>query len=94
MQWAIPNSGGAAVSEEVRVTAFCNNAIAGGVFDADKSGWWISDELGDGDSLIAMGNQCGVFIARVSSPVFASGRTRKKSDHTVHSTINHRQCSQ
>jgi hypothetical protein len=50
--WEI-STGGNAVLEEVVVTAFCDNPIAGGSFDSLNNRWYISDVLGDGDSLTA-----------------------------------------
>jgi len=53
-EWEIFNSPGAIVFQEARVTAHCNNEIAGGVFNDQTNTWSISADLGDGDSLVAV----------------------------------------
>lgn len=56
-KWEIfAGGGGNAVIEAVPVTAFCDNQIAGGAFDDLNQRWYISDVLGNGDSLTATVN--------------------------------------
>lgn len=52
-EWEL-SAGGDAVLEQVVVIAFCDNPISGGTFDAPNQRWYISDVLGDGDSLTAI----------------------------------------
>mgnify|MGYP003572132280 CR=1 FL=1 len=52
-EWVIVNDGGDQVHGYVHVEAWCTSEIAGGYFDAYSGNWYISDYLGDGDSLVA-----------------------------------------
>jgi hypothetical protein len=55
--WEIfTGGGGNAVLEAVPVSIFCDNQIAGGYFDDLNERWYISDVLGNGDSLTATVN--------------------------------------
>jgi len=55
--WEIFSGGGGdAVLETALVTAFCDNEIDGGNFDSLNNRWYISDDLGNGESLTASVN--------------------------------------
>ncbi|MHC5112653.1 MAG: IPTL-CTERM sorting domain-containing protein [Planctomycetota bacterium] len=51
--WVVMNDGGDAVFGKALVTATCNAEIVGGDFDIDTTTWSTTDDLADGEKLVA-----------------------------------------